>query len=215
MAADNNQIKPRESAMAGGNRALLSRISEDIWAVWIGGLLIVAILLIAFISTGQKFMSPVYRWTTTDELFTKIVTLQNLSIIGFIGVVFFLLSSVAVVASGTNIKKYLAGFSIIYLIAILSLVIAGNSTVNYYGIEYVVFALLIGLLISNLVQLPEWLKETARSEFFIKTGLVILGTSILFTDIVKAGLPGILQSVLGSTCSLVLCAMVVTQIESG
>ena len=38
--------------------------------------------------------------------------------------------------------------------------------------------------------------ETARSEFFIKTGLVIFGTSILFTDIVRAGLPGILQSVL-------------------
>jgi len=32
--------------------------------------------------------------------------------------------------------------------------------------------------------------------FFIKTGLIILGTSILFTDIIKAGLPGILQAVL-------------------
>jgi uncharacterized integral membrane protein (TIGR00698 family) len=44
--------------------------------------------------------------------------------------------------------------------------------------------------------LPSWLKEAARSEFFIKTGLVVLGASILFTDIVKAGLPGILQALI-------------------
>jgi len=52
------------------------------------------------------------------------------------------------------------------------------------------------LLLSNLNLIPAWLKEAARSEFFIKTGLIILGASILFTDIVQAGLPGILQAVL-------------------
>jgi uncharacterized membrane protein YadS len=98
--------------------------------------------------------------------------------------------------SGNNIKRYIAGFGIIFILAVFSLIIGGNKTISYYGIEYVVFALLIGLLLSNLFSLPAWLKEAARSEFFIKTGLIILGTSILFTDIIKAGLPGILQSVL-------------------
>jgi len=50
--------------------------------------------------------------------------------------------------------------------------------------------------LNNFFKLPVWLKEAARSEFFIKTGLIILGTSVLFTDIIKAGLPGILQAVL-------------------
>ena len=196
MAAESDQIESWEKAEVTGNRSFLSSISEDIWAVWISSLLIAAIVLVAFISSHQKFTTPVYQWATADDLLTKVISWQNLLIVGLIGVVFFLLSSVAVVFSGINIKKYLAGFSIIYVSAILSLVVAGNKSVSYYGIEYVVFALVIGLLMSNLVQLPAWLKETARSEFFIKTGLVILGTSIMFTDIVRAGLPGILQSVL-------------------
>lgn len=196
MAAESDQIESLEKAVATGNRSFLSRISEDIWAVWISSLLIAAIVLIAFISSDQKFTIPVYQWASADDLLTKVISWQNLLIVGLIGVVFFLLSSVAAVATGISIKKYLAGFSIIYVSAILSLIVAGNKSVSYYGIEYVVFALLTGLLMSNLLQLPAWLMETARSEFFIKTGLVILGTSILFTDIVRAGLPGILQSVL-------------------
>jgi uncharacterized integral membrane protein (TIGR00698 family) len=176
--------------------SILSRISEDIWAVWIGGLVIVAILVIAFLSVDFKFTTPFYQWATGNDLVTKVATPNNFLLLAIIGFVFFLLSSVAVAASGGSIKKYAAGFSIIFITAVISLMIAGNKTVSFYGIEYVVFALLFGLLLSNLFKLPAWLKEAARSEFFIKTGLVILGTSILFTDIVRAGLPGILQAVL-------------------
>ena len=179
-----------------GKESFLSRISEDIWAVWIGGLLIAGILVAVFSASGLKFTTPVYQWITGKDLLAKVGAPKNLLLLAIIGFVFFLLSSVAVAASGGNIKKYAAGFSIIYIIAVVSLVIAGNKSISFYGIEYVVFALLIGLLLSNLFKLPAWLKDAARSEFFIKTGLVILGTSILFTDIVKAGLPGILQAVL-------------------
>jgi uncharacterized integral membrane protein (TIGR00698 family) len=124
------------------------------------------------------------------------LTGNNLLILAVIGIVFLFLSSLAVAASGNGINKYVAGFAITFILAVLSLIIAGNKSISYYGIEYVVFGLLIGLLLSNLFTLPVWLKEAARSEFFIKTGLIILGTSILFTDIIKAGWPGILQSVL-------------------
>jgi uncharacterized membrane protein YadS len=70
------------------------------------------------------------------------------------------------------------------------------------------------LLLSNLNILPPWLKEAVRSEFFIKTGLIILGTSILFADIVKAGLPGILQALLVVIVVWFFCFVVVTQIKS-
>jgi uncharacterized membrane protein YadS len=60
----------------------------------------------------------------------------------------------------------------------------------------VVFALLIGLVLGNLLTIPAWLKEAVRSEFYIKTGLVILGTTILSSDLVAAGLPGIVQAII-------------------
>ena len=178
------------------NRSFLSDLSEDIWAICIGSFLILAALVIAFGSTDIKFPITAYQWANGNELLSKVLTGNNLLLLLGIGVIILILSAIAVGASGISIKKYVPGFCMIFILAIISLIIAGNSTINYYGIEYVVFALLIGLLLNNLFRLPSWLTEAARSEFFIKTGLIILGTSILFTDIVKAGLPGILQSVL-------------------
>jgi uncharacterized integral membrane protein (TIGR00698 family) len=153
-------------------------------------------LLFAFLNSGFKFSVPAFQWATSADLFDKVYSGKNLLLIAGIGILYAFISSFAVYLSGGNAKKYIAGFLLIFILAILSLTIAGNKTINYYGIEYVVFALVIGLLIGNLTTLPGWLKEAARSEFFIKTGLIILGTSILFTDIVKAGLPGILQAVM-------------------
>lgn len=176
-------------------RSFLSGLSEDIWAVFIGGLLI-AVILAGIFFFDIKFTTPVYLWLNGGDLKSKVLTVNNLLLLGIIGSIFLFLSCLAVAASGNSIKKYITGFVCIFIFAVFALIIAGNKSISYYGIEYVVFALLIGLLLSNLFSLPIWLKEAARSEFFIKTGLIILGTSILFADIVNAGLPGLLQSVL-------------------
>jgi uncharacterized integral membrane protein (TIGR00698 family) len=192
----NNEKYSNEALPAAGKGSFLSRLTEDLWAVCIGGLLIIVITGIALSAPGFQFTTPVYQWATAGDLFSKVFSVANLFLIAGIGLVFALLSSLAVRLTGGDIKKYLAGFTLIYVLAIVSLIIAGNKSVSYYGIEYVVFALVLGLLIGNLTVLPAWLKEAARSEFFIKTGLVILGSSILFTDIIKAGLPGILQAVI-------------------
>jgi uncharacterized integral membrane protein (TIGR00698 family) len=176
-------------------KSLISKISEDGWALWIGGFLIVIVLLFAFFVDDFKFNSPLYQWSNADDLFSKVFVGKNLLLLATVGVVFGVLSSIAVQLSGGSIRRYLIGFAIIYVLATLSLIIAGNKTINHYGVEYVVFALVIGLLLSNLTKLPSWIKEAARSEFFIKTGLIILGTSILFTDIMQAGAAGILQAI--------------------
>src|SRR5258705_2565252 len=196
-------VESESDALTGDNepgkpvkKSFYSEISEDGWALWISGLLIAVVLLIAMLSRDFKFTIPVYQWSDANSLFAKVLSGKNLLLFAGIGFVFTLLSVVAIWFSGGNGRKYIAGFILIYLLAIVSLIISGNKSISNYGIEYVVFALIIGLLLSNLNILPPWLKEAARSEFFIKTGLIILGTSILFTDIVKAGLPGILQALL-------------------
>jgi uncharacterized membrane protein YadS len=63
-------------------------------------------------------------------------------------------------------------------------------------VEYVIFALLMGLLISNTVGTPKWLMPAVQTEYFIKTGLVILGAGLLFLEVIQAGVLGILQAVL-------------------
>ncbi|HUM64606.1 MAG TPA: hypothetical protein PLV32_02120, partial [Chitinophagaceae bacterium] len=136
-------------------------ISEDIWAVLIGGFLITIVLLTAFTSPGLKFRVPVYKWSSTAELNEKVFALSNLMLITSIGIVFALLCSIAIRLSGGSVKKFMTGFALVYVLGIAALIISGNHTINYYGIEYVVFALVFGLLISNLGIIPNWLREAA------------------------------------------------------
>ncbi|MBS1664394.1 MAG: putative sulfate exporter family transporter [Bacteroidetes bacterium] len=175
---------------------LKSRLSEDWVAFIIGAVVITLTFIIAGISSLVKLPTPIYKWATTEDLFKKVLAPSNLQLLLLIGVVFLLLAVAAVTLLGGNLRRFVTGFGVVYLLGIVSLIIAGNSTISYIGLEYVIFGLLLGLAISNLGILPDWLREAARSEFYIKTGLVILGSSVLFTDIIKAGLPGILQAVI-------------------
>lgn len=174
---------------------LLSGLTEDWWAVILGGILLACVLGFAFAFPAFTFTTPMYQWANGNDLAAKVLAPGNLLELLGIGLVFLCIASVSVYFSGGRVKNFAKGFVLIFLLGIGSLIVAGNKSIAYYGIEYVVFALLAGLLIGNLTILPPWLKEAARSEFFIKTGLVILGISILFTDIVQAGLPGLLQAV--------------------
>jgi uncharacterized integral membrane protein (TIGR00698 family) len=170
-------------------------LTEDWLAVFIGGAIIATFLFLAVTGVSTGFAIPNYKWDTVADLYGKVLSAANLLLIGKIGIIFLALASAGSWAQGGNVKKFAAGFTLVFLLGIVSLIFAGNKTINYYGFEYVVFALTIGLVIGNITTIPDWLREAARSEFFIKTGLVILGSSILFSDIIQAGLPGILQAV--------------------
>ncbi|MCW5965491.1 MAG: putative sulfate exporter family transporter, partial [Bryobacterales bacterium] len=80
-------------------------------------------------------------------------------------------------------------------LSVLAQWLAGNGEASYWGIEYVIFSLLLGLLISNTVGTPAWLMPAVRTEYFIKTGLVMMGATILFGEIMQAGALGVVQSV--------------------
>ncbi|NIG55958.1 YeiH family protein [Chitinophaga sp. Cy-1792] len=177
-------------------KPLLEKLTEDWWAVITGGFIVALILAFALSLPDFKIQVPVYSWSSGEELIAKVLSPANLLLILLIGGGFFLLSAIAVKSMGDDMRLYLPGFGVIYLLAVTSLIISGNKTLSYYGLEYVIFALVLGLILGNSNATPTWIKKAARSEFFIKTGLVILGSSILFTDIIKAGLPGIIQAIL-------------------
>ena len=63
--------------------------------------------------------------------------------------------------------------------------------IHSYGLGYAFWALLIGLLISNTIKTPAWLMRGAKTEMYIKTGLVLLGAEILFSKILELGGPGL------------------------
>ena len=68
---------------------------------------------------------------------------------------------------------------------------SANSTMKSYGIGYAAWAILFGLIVSNTVGTPKWVMPAVQTEYYIKTGLVLLGAEILFGKILSIGIPGI------------------------
>ena len=50
-----------------------------------------------------------------------------------------------------------------------------------YGFNDVIWALALGLIISNVFGKPKWLVPALQTELFIKTGLVVMGLSFYST----------------------------------
>lgn len=169
--------------------------TEDWLAVWIGFIVIliacVAVLTGAFDFSAAKF--------STWHLWEKVETFKPLSAQltwAFGGkllrtfVVLALLFTAGVKLQGGKIKEYLPAFAALFLIAVVVRLVSAEFTLNRY-LEWAFWALIIGLLISNTVGVPSWLRPAIRTEFYIKTGLVIMGFSVLFSNIAKFGLYGL------------------------
>ncbi|MHC4777662.1 MAG: YeiH family protein, partial [Planctomycetota bacterium] len=92
---------------------------------------------------------------------------------------------------GRSMVKFAVGFSVVFLVAILAYTASSQATMKELGIGYAAWAILFGLIISNTIGTPRWVKPAVQTEFFIKTGLVLLGAEILFGKILQIGLPGI------------------------
>ncbi len=103
-----------------------------------------------------------------------------------------LLTVIGVVTMGQNGPGYAVAFLAVFIFAALSFAIANQNTINAYGLSYAAWALLLGLLISNTVGTPKWLKPAVRTEMYIKAGLVLLGAEILFGKILSIGVPGLM-----------------------
>jgi len=163
-------------------------IHED-WTVVILGALIIIIML-----AGLIFKVPVFSWSNIGELFEKVLSSGNLSLI-FIQFIFVLLIALlGALLTAKPIKHFMYGFPLVYLITIIALILAGNSQVKEFNLEAVIFSLGLGLIISNFFRLPEWLRSSLSTELFVKIGLVLLGTSVIFSDVLKAGSLGLIQA---------------------
>lgn len=134
--------------------------------------------------------------TQAGRLPGKVFSGANIGTSALVGLLFLVVAAIGNAVMGRPVGKFIVGFPAVFILAWLSLVVAGNYTVHYYGLEFALWALLIGLFISNILGLPAWMKEAVRTEYFIKTGLVILGTGILFGEILQAGAYGVIQALL-------------------
>ena len=169
--------------------------SEDWLAVWIGFIIIsfgcISVLTGAFDFSATKF-STWHLWENVAERkellsqFTGAFWVKLLRTFLVLAVLF----TAGVKLQGGKIKEYLPAFAVLFVIAVIVRLVSAEFTLNRY-LEWAFRALIIGLAISNTVGVPAWLRPAIRTEFYIKTGLVVMGFSVLFSNIAKFGLYGL------------------------
>jgi len=165
-----------------------SIVNEDWAVVWLGFLIILVSLYV--------YVAPVpaLGWNDFSELTDKVLAPANLGSIVIQFIFVFAIGILAVVLTGKSLKSFLMAFPVIFLMAVIAMIITGNASIKGLGLEAVIFSLTIGLVIGNTIRLPEWFRSILSAELFVKIGLVLLGTGVIFGDILEAGKLGLIQA---------------------
>jgi uncharacterized integral membrane protein (TIGR00698 family) len=188
MQTTENLVKPLPAETLSYTPVKKFSLQED-WVVVVLGFLIIGITL-----AGGALPVPQFGWKTSGELFSKVLAPANLAIIGLQALFVFVIAIIGSLLTAKPVRYLLVVFPAVYLLTVLALIVAGNATLKSLNLEAVIFSLSLGLLIGNLFRLPEWFRAALSTELYVKIGLVLLGTSVIFSDILKAGSLGLVQA---------------------
>lgn len=155
-----------------------------------------AVFVIALVLAGMRPTLPRFAWTTPQELASMVFSGANLIAALQLGILVLIPATAGAILLGMRAGGFVAGFSLLYVLAFVAQAAAGSAFASRWGLEYVLTALVVGLALRQVTALPAWLIEAARTEYYIKTGLVVLGTSILFNEMVNAGALGLVQALI-------------------
>lgn len=192
------------------------KTAEDWWAIWCAAILFLISLGAVWSALPEDFSqsiangdevsltSPLKAWLAKPGKWTQNPieafyvagsgdTPAKTTYLGVLGVFLLIgtLFTVAMKLRGQDALGFLKAFPVIFLLATIAYVLAGQSVVKAYNLEYALWALLVGLIISNTIGTPNWLRPAVLTEFYIKTGLVLLGAGVLMSRLMALGIPGI------------------------
>jgi len=155
--------------------------SED-WVIVLAGL---TILLLAIVFPESMPLMPT-KMTSLDAVSNAIYMFVFLSV----------LTLTTSFVLGRSIKKIFLSMLGIFAIALAAKLVANIPICKEYGLEPVFFSVFFGLIISNVFSVPKWLKSDVNSEFYIKIGIIALGSTIIFSEVLKAGMYGFAQALI-------------------
>ena len=162
-------------------------IKED-WLTFLTGFALILGAITIF-----RFDLPKFGWSDQHS-FLDIFSIDNGQNLLLLYFTLLIVGLTTIFMRRAKLTYLIAGLSFLFFISTLAQVLAGYSMFKDAGLEFVIFALILGIIIRSIIGTPQWLKDSLQSEFFIKTGLVLLGTGIIFQDVVKAGSLGLIQA---------------------
>jgi uncharacterized membrane protein YadS len=183
-------------------------LKEDWWAVWLGlGLVVFAIVLFQAGNTNiikALAINPGgLKWTSFAQLVNHFT--QNAQLYLYQFLFWLVLFGVTAAIMGAKLKEFVPAFIFLYIGSLIMFAIAGWASATQFNLEAPLVALIIGLIIANVFRLPAWMDSAFRVEYFIKTGIVLLGATFPIALVLTAGPVAIVQA---TVISLVTCLVI-------
>ncbi len=187
-------------------------LKEDWWAIYLGlGIILAAIL---FFYSGNPFLKSLSvlppKWTDSRQLVEHLSA--NAGWYGLQFVMWLIVFSVSTKILGFKQTEYIPSFIFLYVLSVITFVIGEYKPLSDNGFEPPLVALLLGLLISNFVRVPKWLDAGFRVEYYIKTGIVLLGATLPFTLILWAGHVALIQATIISVATCLTIYFIGTKV---
>ena len=166
---------------------------DDWWAIWIGlGLVVVAVALFGSGDSIKWIAIAPQKWSHWTDVLAQLRShgAQYASLFVLLAVLF----GIGASALGFRLSQFLPAFLLLYIVSGALYFLGNWDQASHYNLEPPLVALALGLLVSNTVGLPRWTDAALRVEFFIKTGIVLLGASLPLTLIAWAGPVAVVQA---------------------
>lgn len=191
---------PRIRIATGGS--FLPR-TEDWWAVLLGlGLVAVSVGLYGQGSSIKWLAVTPAKWTHLADLTADLVKNWQRYLAQF--VLWTVLFGATLKVLGYRWIAFLPSFLLVYVLSVVIFCLGQWDQANYYNLEPPLVALVAGLVISNHGMLPAWMDAGFRVEYYIKTGIVLLGATLPFTLVAWAGPVAIAQASIVSVVTFVV-----------
>ena len=176
---------------------------EDSWAIIIALSLVVLATLAFFAGQAALIKLLAVKIASWQGSFQQLAGNLSKSLPGlaFLYSAFLVIFSIAALYIGLDRKNFVAGFTLLFLLSLLVTVLGSNKYIKGMQLETPLLALMIGMLLSNTITLPNWFHSALRTEFYIKTGIILMGATLPFTIILQAGALAILQATIVSVAT--------------
>ena len=167
-------------------KKILATLKNEDWVIVYAGaiILLLAVLFPEAMPSMPKKLADSASWIKAATMFVSILGLTYL----------------CQAVLRRPLKGIFCSLLVIFALSLGAQVVANIPIIKEWGLESVFFSVIFGLIVSNIFRVPDWLKPAIQSEFYIKIGIVCLGSTILFGEVLKSGVFGLAQALIVVFC---------------
>lgn len=185
--------------------------TEDYWAIWLGLFILVLAMGVFWAgSTLAPWAVTPGTWRTASELWADLGKHAKGYLALYLG--FGAVFTLSMAFMGRKLSQYVAGYTVLFAGSLAIFYLAGWKVMSDLDLGAPLLALLLGLIVGNVVKVPAWIQTALRTEYYVKTGIVLLGATLPVSLIFTTGPLALLQATIVSVSTWLTIYLAATRL---